>query len=37
METQNLPSLNMRGSLYPSARFDPQIYALIPKDFEATF
>jgi tetratricopeptide (TPR) repeat protein len=34
-ETRDLPTLNMRGILNPSARFDPQIYALIPKDMEA--
>jgi hypothetical protein len=31
-ETRDLPTLNMRGILYPAARFDPQIYSLIPKD-----
>ncbi len=36
-ESKNLPSLNMRGILYPSANFDPQIYNLVPKDLEATF
>ena len=36
VETQNLPSLNERAILYPSVRIDPQIYALIPKDFEAS-
>ncbi len=36
-ETRNLPSLNMRGILYPSSKFDPQIYRLIPKDLEALF
>ncbi len=36
-ETRNLPSLNMRGILYPSSKFDPQIYRLIPKDLESLF
>ena len=35
-ETRSVPSLNMRGILYPVTGFVPQIYQPIPKDFEAT-
>jgi tetratricopeptide (TPR) repeat protein len=35
-ETRSIPSLNMRGILYPlKAKFDLQIYQPIAKDFEA--
>jgi hypothetical protein len=36
-EAKNLPFLNMRGVLYPVSGFEPQIYRMIPKDFEALF
>jgi tetratricopeptide (TPR) repeat protein len=35
-ESRNLPSLNMRGILYPGAQFEPQIFYQIPKDLEAS-
>ena len=35
-ETRSVPSLNMRGILYPVTGLVPQIYQPIPKDFEAT-
>ena len=34
-ETRSLPSLNMRGILYPVTGFIPQIYKALPKDFVA--
>jgi hypothetical protein len=36
-EAKNLPFLNMRGVLYPVSGFEPQIYRMIPKDFETLF
>ena len=33
-ENRSLPSLNMRGILYPVSGFVLQLYAALPKDFE---
>ena len=34
-DTRSIPSLNMRGILYPLTNFQLQLYATLPKDFEA--
>jgi hypothetical protein len=34
-DTRNLPSLNMRGILYPVTGFVLQIYQALPRDLEA--
>jgi TolA-binding protein len=34
-ENREVPSLNMRGIIYPVSKFDLQVYRLLPKDFQA--